>query len=176
MTATVDASPKQMARFVVMYDTPSDLAAFERRYNDVHIPLAKQYPGLRRFRVSAATAARSPRAGRRQSSRRSASGRPALRANPRRPGRCRGGIPPAAERSRPATCPLRRRGRAWPSPRAAIGRWLDSQPSYSRPVSCSRWYASSRTPVASDAMRRLSQFPPRIRRSGSVPCWAHQSR
>jgi uncharacterized protein (TIGR02118 family) len=44
MTVTVDASPKQMARFVVMYDTPSDLAAFERHYNDVHIPLAKQYP------------------------------------------------------------------------------------------------------------------------------------
>ena len=33
MTVTVDASPKQMARFVVMYDTPSNLAAFERHYN-----------------------------------------------------------------------------------------------------------------------------------------------
>jgi uncharacterized protein (TIGR02118 family) len=49
MTGTVDGSPKQMARFVVMYDTPSDLAAFERHYNDVHIPLAKQYPGLGRY-------------------------------------------------------------------------------------------------------------------------------
>jgi uncharacterized protein (TIGR02118 family) len=49
MTVTVDASPKHMARLVVMYDTPSDLAAFERHYNEVHIPLAKQYPGLRRF-------------------------------------------------------------------------------------------------------------------------------
>jgi len=38
-----------MARFVVMYDTPSDVGAFERHYNDVHIPLAKQYPGLRRY-------------------------------------------------------------------------------------------------------------------------------
>jgi len=38
-----------MARFVVMYDTPSDLAAFERHHNDVHISLAKQYPCLRRF-------------------------------------------------------------------------------------------------------------------------------
>ncbi|OXM65303.1 EthD family reductase [Amycolatopsis vastitatis] len=34
------------ARFVVLYDTPSDVEAFERHYNDVHIPLAKQIPGL----------------------------------------------------------------------------------------------------------------------------------
>ncbi|WP_410790018.1 EthD family reductase [Kribbella sp. C-35] len=40
---------KQMARFVVLYDAPSDVAAFERHYNDVHVPLAKQYPGLRRY-------------------------------------------------------------------------------------------------------------------------------
>ena len=49
MTAAVDSAAKQMARFVVMYDTPSDVEAFERHYNDAHIPLAKQYPGLRRF-------------------------------------------------------------------------------------------------------------------------------
>ena len=49
MTVAVGASPRQMARFVVMYDTPSDLDAFERHYSDVHIPLAKQYPGLRRY-------------------------------------------------------------------------------------------------------------------------------
>lgn len=48
MTATVDPAAKQMARFV-MYDTPSDVDAFERHYNDVHFPLAKQYPGLRRY-------------------------------------------------------------------------------------------------------------------------------
>ena len=49
MTATVDPAANQMARFVVMYDTPSDVDAFERHYKDVHIPLAKQYPGLRRY-------------------------------------------------------------------------------------------------------------------------------
>jgi uncharacterized protein (TIGR02118 family) len=49
MTATVDPAARQMARLVVMYDPPSDVDAFERHYNDVHIPLAKQYPGLRRF-------------------------------------------------------------------------------------------------------------------------------
>ncbi|MFG2001539.1 EthD family reductase [Spirillospora sp. NPDC048911] len=38
---------EQAARFV-MYDTPSDVDAFERHYNDVHVPLAKQYPGPRR--------------------------------------------------------------------------------------------------------------------------------
>jgi uncharacterized protein (TIGR02118 family) len=35
--------------YVVMYDTPSDVDAFERDYNDVHLPLAEQYPGLRRY-------------------------------------------------------------------------------------------------------------------------------
>jgi uncharacterized protein (TIGR02118 family) len=52
MTGTVDTAAKQRARFVVMYDTPSDVDAFERHYNDVHIPLAKQYPGLRRYTCS----------------------------------------------------------------------------------------------------------------------------
>ncbi|WP_329409560.1 EthD family reductase [Nocardia vinacea] len=49
MTATSGPASKQKARFVVMYDTPSDIDAFERHYTDVHIPLAKQYPGLRRY-------------------------------------------------------------------------------------------------------------------------------
>ena len=49
MTATEDQAAQQRARFVVLYDTPSDLDAFERHYNEVHLPLAKQYPGLRRY-------------------------------------------------------------------------------------------------------------------------------
>ena len=49
MTATVYPAAKQIARFVVMYDTPSDVHAFERHYNDATSPLAKQYPGLRRY-------------------------------------------------------------------------------------------------------------------------------
>jgi uncharacterized protein (TIGR02118 family) len=32
-----------------MYDTPCNVEAIERHYNDVHIPLARQYPGLRRY-------------------------------------------------------------------------------------------------------------------------------
>jgi uncharacterized protein (TIGR02118 family) len=43
---------KQMARLLVMYDTPSDIEAFERHYHQIHVPLAKQLPGLRRYTVS----------------------------------------------------------------------------------------------------------------------------
>ncbi|WP_433680833.1 EthD family reductase [Nocardia sp. CA-119907] len=42
---------ERMARFMVMYDKPSDIEAFERHYRDVHIPLARQLPGLRRYTV-----------------------------------------------------------------------------------------------------------------------------
>lgn len=53
MAVRVDlAAAARGARFVVLYDTPSDVEAFERHYNDVHIPLAKRYPGLRRYQRS----------------------------------------------------------------------------------------------------------------------------
>lgn len=39
-------------RFVVLYDRPSDIEGFERHYREVHIPLAEQLPGLRRYTVS----------------------------------------------------------------------------------------------------------------------------
>src|SRR5215469_11680939 len=49
MTAAVDPAVKQMARFVVMYDTPTT----SRRSNGTTTMStshwAKQYPGLRRF-------------------------------------------------------------------------------------------------------------------------------
>lgn len=48
-----------MAKMVVIYNTPKDLAAFNRHYFDVHVPLAKQLPGLRKYSVS-----RAPIAGR----------------------------------------------------------------------------------------------------------------
>lgn len=41
-----------MARMLVIYRTPSDPAAFERHYFTVHVPLAKQLPGLRSYRTS----------------------------------------------------------------------------------------------------------------------------
>ena len=46
-----------MVRFLVLYDTPSDPAAFDRHYQEVHVPLARDLPGLRRYTVSRHTTA-----------------------------------------------------------------------------------------------------------------------
>jgi uncharacterized protein (TIGR02118 family) len=40
------------ARFLVIWDTPSDPEAFDRHYQEVHIPLAITLPGLRRYTLS----------------------------------------------------------------------------------------------------------------------------
>ena len=45
-----------MVRFLVVYPRPTDTAAFDSHYFDVHVPLAKQLPGLRRYTVSRNTA------------------------------------------------------------------------------------------------------------------------
>jgi uncharacterized protein (TIGR02118 family) len=41
-----------MVRFMVLYDQPEDAEAFDRHYREVHIPLAKKLPGLRRYTIS----------------------------------------------------------------------------------------------------------------------------
>ena len=41
-----------MARMLVIYKTPVDPATFDKHYFDVHIPLAKELPGLKRYEVS----------------------------------------------------------------------------------------------------------------------------
>lgn len=41
-----------MVRFLVLYQTPTDVEAFEKHYFEVHVPLAKRLPGLRRYTVS----------------------------------------------------------------------------------------------------------------------------
>jgi uncharacterized protein (TIGR02118 family) len=41
-----------MVRFLVLYDIPEDPAAFDEHYNEIHIPLARQLPGLLRYTVS----------------------------------------------------------------------------------------------------------------------------
>jgi uncharacterized protein (TIGR02118 family) len=41
-----------MARLLVMYKTPRDAAAFDKHYADVHVPLAKKIPGLRKLEMS----------------------------------------------------------------------------------------------------------------------------
>ena len=37
------------ARFLVMWETPSDPEAFDRHYRETHIPIARKLPGLRRY-------------------------------------------------------------------------------------------------------------------------------
>jgi uncharacterized protein (TIGR02118 family) len=41
-----------MYRLTVVYDEPSDKAAFDRRYTDEHVPLVKAVPGLASFQLS----------------------------------------------------------------------------------------------------------------------------
>jgi uncharacterized protein (TIGR02118 family) len=41
-----------MAKMMVLYKTPRDVAAFEKHYFETHIPLAKKLPGLRKYEVS----------------------------------------------------------------------------------------------------------------------------
>lgn len=40
------------ARFLVLYETPADPEAFERHYQQVHLPLARRLPGLRRYTLA----------------------------------------------------------------------------------------------------------------------------
>jgi uncharacterized protein (TIGR02118 family) len=40
-----------MVRLLVLYEQPRDEAEFDRHYREVHIPLAKALPGLRRYTV-----------------------------------------------------------------------------------------------------------------------------
>ena len=41
-----------MAQILVLYNTPTDPAAFDRYYYETHIPIAKKVPGLRSYRIS----------------------------------------------------------------------------------------------------------------------------
>jgi uncharacterized protein (TIGR02118 family) len=41
-----------MVRFLVLYNMPEDPGEFDRYYREVHIPLAKKLPGLRRYTTS----------------------------------------------------------------------------------------------------------------------------
>ncbi len=41
-----------MAQMTVIYKTPKDIAFFERHYFEVHVPLAKQLPGLKKYERS----------------------------------------------------------------------------------------------------------------------------
>ena len=39
------------ARFIALYETPADPAAFDRHYDAVHIPLVRSLPGLRSYTI-----------------------------------------------------------------------------------------------------------------------------
>jgi uncharacterized protein (TIGR02118 family) len=45
------------ARFLALYETPADPGAFDRHYREIHIPLGRRLPGLRRYAVSRDVAA-----------------------------------------------------------------------------------------------------------------------
>ncbi len=44
-----------MTRLLVLYGHPKDPAAFDRHYQDVHIPLARKMKGLRKWTVGKVT-------------------------------------------------------------------------------------------------------------------------
>jgi len=46
-----------MARVVVLYKTPKDPVAFDKHYFEIHVPIAKRIPGLRKYEVSQGTVA-----------------------------------------------------------------------------------------------------------------------
>ena len=41
-----------MAQLLVLYNTPTDAAAFDRYYHETHIPIAQRIPGLRACQIS----------------------------------------------------------------------------------------------------------------------------
>ena len=41
-----------MAKMTVIYKTPKDQEFFERHYFEVHVPLAKQLPGLLKYEIN----------------------------------------------------------------------------------------------------------------------------
>jgi uncharacterized protein (TIGR02118 family) len=42
----------EKARMMVIYKTPTNVAAFDKHYFNIHVPLAKKLPGLRKYEVS----------------------------------------------------------------------------------------------------------------------------
>lgn len=41
-----------MVKLIVLYAHPEDAAAFDRHYAEVHVPLARKIPGLRRMELA----------------------------------------------------------------------------------------------------------------------------
>jgi uncharacterized protein (TIGR02118 family) len=45
------------AHFLALYEEPADAETFDRHYREVHVPLGRRLPGLRRYTVSRDVAA-----------------------------------------------------------------------------------------------------------------------
>jgi uncharacterized protein (TIGR02118 family) len=48
---------QEMTKLIALYRTPPDKAEFDRHYEDVHTPLVRRYPGLRRLEITRTTGA-----------------------------------------------------------------------------------------------------------------------
>ncbi len=46
-----------MIKLIALYRKPSDAAAFDKHYDDIHTPLVKKYPGLRKLEITRITGA-----------------------------------------------------------------------------------------------------------------------
>lgn len=44
-----------MVKLVVLYKKPADVSAFEQHYREIHAPLARKMPGLKKLEVSHVT-------------------------------------------------------------------------------------------------------------------------
>jgi uncharacterized protein (TIGR02118 family) len=44
-----------VVKLIALYRKPSDVAAFERHYREIHAPLAKKMPGMQKMEVSHVT-------------------------------------------------------------------------------------------------------------------------
>jgi uncharacterized protein (TIGR02118 family) len=46
-----------MTKLVALYRKPGDVAEFEKHYFEIHTPLVKQYPGLKKLEITKITGA-----------------------------------------------------------------------------------------------------------------------
>lgn len=46
-----------MTKLIALYRTPADVAAFDKHYDEVHTPLVRKYPGLRKLEITRVTGA-----------------------------------------------------------------------------------------------------------------------
>src|SRR5437867_13350907 len=46
-----------MVKLIALYRKPSDASAFDKHYHDIHVPLIKKTPGLRRLEITRVTGA-----------------------------------------------------------------------------------------------------------------------